>query len=125
MADMTNFADWDPGVRSASQVTGTEPGVGAAYELVVEGVGPAPASPLTYVMEEFEEGKRYRAVAKAKFYQSDDVVAVTPDGEGSVVTYEADLLLNGPLRVLDLLVVPIFNRIAGKGAAGLKDYLHR
>lgn len=42
MADMTRFAEWDPGVQSATQTSGTEPGLGAAYRLVVNGVGPAP-----------------------------------------------------------------------------------
>ncbi len=44
MADMARFVEWDPGVQSASQTTGTVPGIGAAYRLVVNGVGPAPGS---------------------------------------------------------------------------------
>lgn len=125
MADMTNFADWDPGVQSAEQVSGTEPGLDAAYRLVVNGVGPAPATPLTYVMKEFEAGKRYRAVAEARFFSSDDIVSVTPNGTGSIVTYTAELRLNGVGRFLDPLVALIFNRIGDAAAAGLRDYLTR
>jgi carbon monoxide dehydrogenase subunit G len=124
MADMTRFAEWDPGVQSATQTSGTEPGLGAAYRLVVNGVGPAPATPLTYEMEEFESGVRFRAVAKARFFSSDDIVTVAPDGDGSVVTYEADLLLNGPLRVFDPLLGPIFNKIGDAAAEGLEDFLN-
>jgi carbon monoxide dehydrogenase subunit G len=123
MADMTRFAEWDPGVQSATQTSGKEPGLGAAYRLVVNGVGPAPATPLTYEMKEFEPGKRFRAVAKAKFFSSDDIVTVTPSGDGSTVTYAADLFLNGPLKILDPLLGPIFNKIGDAAAEGLKDFL--
>ena len=123
MADMTRFVEWDPGVQSATQTTGTVPGIGAAYRLVVNGVGPAPATPLTYVMEEFEDGKRFRAVAKAKFFSSDDIVTVTPNGEGSIVKYEADLLLSGPFKLFDPLLGPIFNKIGDAAAEGLEKFL--
>ena len=124
MADMTRFAEWDPGVQSASQTTGTVPGIGAEYRLVVNGVGPAPATPLTYVMEEFEDGKRYRAVAKAKFFSSDDIVTVTPTADGGcIVKYEADLLLGGPFKLFDPLLGPIFNKIGDAAAKGLKEFL--
>jgi carbon monoxide dehydrogenase subunit G len=123
MADMTRFAEWDPGVQSATQTSGTEPGLGAAYRLVVNGVGPLPASPLTYEMKEFEDRTRFRAVATAKFYSSDDIVTVTPNGDGSIVKYEADLVLNGPLKIFDPLLGPIFNKIGDAAADGLKDFL--
>lgn len=124
MAEMTNFAEWDPGVQSAEQVAGTEPGLNAAYKLVVNGVGPAPAIPLKYVMKEFSDGKSFRALAKAKFFSSDDRISVTPEGSGSVVKYEADLLLNGPLKVLDPLLKPIFQKIGSDADEGLKKFLN-
>ncbi len=123
MADMARFVEWDPGVQSASQTTGTVPGIGAAYRLVVNGVGPAPATPLTYVMEEFEDGKRFRAVAKAKFFASDDIVTVTPAGTGCIVKYEADLLLSGPFKLFDPLLGPVFNKIGDAAAKGLQKFL--
>jgi len=123
MADMTRFAEWDPGVQSAEQVSGTEPGLDAAYRLVVDGVGPAPATPLTYVMKEFEVGRRYRAEAQAKFFASDDIVSVTPTDDGCVVTYGADLVLSGPFKIFDPLLKPIFNKIGDAAAAGLQDFL--
>lgn len=124
MADMTRFAEWDPGVQSAKQVAGSEPGLNAAYELTVNGVGPAPAIPLKYVVKEFEAGRRFRALAKAKLFYSDDIVSVTPDGTGSVVKYEADLELNGPFKIFDPLLRPIFNRIGDAAADGLKTFLN-
>jgi hypothetical protein len=123
MADMTRFAEWDPGVQSATQTSGTEPALGSKYRLVVNGVGPAPATPLVYEMKEFDEGTRYRAVAEARFFSSDDIVTVSPSGEGSVVTYEADLYLNGPFKIFDPLLGPIFKKIGDAAASGLKDFL--
>ncbi len=124
MADMTRFAEWDPGVQKAKQISGTEPGLDAVYELLVNGVGPAPATPLKYKMREFTAGERYRAVAKAKFFQSDDIVTVTPNGDGCIVKYEADLLLNGPFKIFDPLLGPIFNKIGDAAAEGLQTFLN-
>ena len=39
MADVTHFAEWDPGVKRVVRVAGGGPGVGATYDLTVQAGG--------------------------------------------------------------------------------------
>ena len=48
---------------------------------------------------------------------------VEPDGTGSVVTYDADLRLNGILGIGDLGLRLMFGRIGDRAAAGLRRAL--
>ena len=48
-----------------------------------------------------------------------DTITVEGDEEGSVVTYDAELTLKGPLQVFDPLLRLAFNRIGDKAARGL------
>lgn len=117
MADLRNFAEWDPGVREASQVEGDGPGPDAVYDVTVD----APGSGLTlrYRTIEFDAPRSIRVRATSRTFTSEDTVTVEPAGSGSLVTYRAELDLNGPLRVFDLLLRPIFGRIAGRANDGL------
>ena len=117
MADLTTFAEWDPGVSSSVQVVGTEPGVGAEYEVEASG------STLRYIVEVYDAPNRIRARARNRWITSVDVISVADDLAGSIVTYEADLTLNGILKLGDPLLKLAFDRIGDKAAAGLLDRL--
>ena len=86
MADLRNFAEWDPGVKAVRQV---------------EGSGGGPDSVFTSI----------------------DRITVEPDGTGSVITYDADLRLNGVLRIGDLGLRLVFGQIGDRAAAGLRRVL--
>ena len=53
------------------------------------------------------------------------LIVVTGDADGSTVSYDAEVQLRGPLRVLDLLLRPGFHVVAERAAAGLADALSR
>lgn len=117
MADLTNFAEWDPGVSSAEQVKGDGPGLGAEYDVEASG------SMLRYIVESYDEPKQFCARARNRFITSVDTIGVEPDGDGAIVTYDADLTLNGLLRIGDPLLGLAFKRIGDKAAAGLVERL--
>lgn len=117
MADMTNFEDWDPGVERAVQAQGAGVGPDTAFDLDVK--GPVGSLTLRYEISEFDAPNRFVATARSSTLTSIDAISVRPDGEGSIVTYEAELTLNGPLRVADPLLGLAFDRIAGRAADGL------
>lgn len=117
MADMRHFADWDPGVERATQVRGEGPGADAAFDLDVKGV--VGTLGLRYEISDYEPPRRFVATAITSTLTSRDVISVHADGAGSIVTYEAELLLNGPFRVADPLLGLAFDRIAGRAADGL------
>ena len=121
MADLRNFAEWDPGVKSVRQVQGSGGGPDAVFDVTVAGVGPDLT--LRYVTEEHDTPRNLLVVARSAVFTSIDRITVEPDGTGSAVTYDADLRLNGVLRVGDLGLRLMFNRIADRAAAGLRRVL--
>jgi len=116
-ADLRRFEDWDPGVRRSTQVVGDGPASGAAYDVVVAGF-PSDLT-LRYETVEHEAPRSTFLVAKSAFFTSEDRISVQPDDRGCVVTYDADLRLNGPLALFDLGLRLVFGRIGDRAAAGL------
>ncbi len=122
MADLTNFERWDPGVVSAVQVNGDGPEPGAAFDVEVKAV-PRPLT-LRYRLVTFERPNLVVAEAKSRLLTSLDRIEVRADGDsGSIVTYDAELTLNGALSIADPLLGPVFDRIGERAAAGLVDAL--
>ncbi|NIR35120.1 MAG: hypothetical protein GWN79_02385 [Actinobacteria bacterium] len=117
MADLANFAEWDPGVELVDQVRGDGPGPDTAFDVTVKSV---PRSlTLRYETIEYEEPTKVVVRARSRSLTSLDVVTVRADDAGSVVTYDAELTLNGPLGVFDPLLGLGFKRIGDRAAAGL------
>lgn len=121
MADLRNFAEWDPGVKAVKQVEGSGGGPDAVFDVTVAGVGRDLT--LRYVTKEYDAPRNLLVVARSFVFTSIDRITVEPDGTGSVVTYDADLRLNGVLRVGDLALRLMFGRIGDRAAAGLRRVL--
>lgn len=121
LADLRNFAEWDPGVTKVVQVVGDGAGPGNEFDVTVRGV--VGHMTLRYRTTEFLPGRSVTVVARSTLLTSDDTISVEEDEHGTVVTYDADLRLNGPLRLADLFLIPAFHRIGEAAAAGLRDQL--
>ena len=121
MADLGNFVEWDPGVKAVRQVEGSGGGPDAVFEVTV--VAPGPDLTLRYVTEEHDAPHNLLVVARSMVFTSIDRITVEPDGTGSLVTYDADLRLNGVLRVGDLGLRLVFGQIGDRAAAGLRRVL--
>jgi carbon monoxide dehydrogenase subunit G len=124
MADLSNFAQWDPGVVSSTQVQGNGIELGAAYDVEVKGV--AGNITMRYHITEIDQPDHLVAKAETSLLTSVDTVTVEADGDGSLVTYDAVLTMGGPFGVLGLfdpLLQQAFNRIGEKAAAGMVDAL--
>ena len=87
MADLRNFARWDPGVRHVTQTAGDAGGATSVFDVTVVGV-PKDLT-LTYRTVEYDAPHRLRVVARSRVFISEDRIAVTPDGDGSIVEYDA------------------------------------
>lgn len=120
MADVTHFVEWDPGVTSVVRVAGDGTSVGTAYDLRVQSSG---TMVMRYEVKEYDAPHRILLVARTAFLTSVDEVRVDANGTGSIVTYDAKLTLNGPLRLLDPVLRLAFRRIGDRAAAGLKRVL--
>lgn len=122
MADLTNFADWDPGVDSVEQVEGDGAGPGAAFDVAVK--LPIGTMRLRYDTIDFDdESTTMTAFAENALLRSEDTITVVPDGDGSIVTYDAVLRLKGLLGLSDPLLGLTFDQIGGRAAAGLVQAL--
>ena len=123
MADLRNFEQWDPGVRSARLLAGGEPGVGAAYEVTVGGVFRDIV--LRYETIAYDAPRRVVVRADNSVLTSRDEITVEVSQTGSEVIYAAGLDLRGPLRVLNPLLGLVFKRIVNRAADGLRVALAR
>lgn len=121
LADLRNFVEWDPGVKAVTQVKGSGGGLDAVFDVTV--AGPGRDLTLRYVTEEHDAPRNLLVVARSLMFTSIDRITVEPDGTGSVVTYDADLRLNGLLRIGDLGLRLVFGRIGDRAAAGLRRVL--
>jgi carbon monoxide dehydrogenase subunit G len=121
MADLRNFAEWDPGVKAVRQVQGAGGGPDSVFDVTVAGIGRDLT--LRYLTEEYDAPRNLLVVARSSVFTSIDRITVDPDGTGSVVTYDADLRLNGVLRVGDLGLRLVFGQIGDRAAAGLRRAL--
>ena len=121
MADLGNFVEWDPGVKAVRQVEGSGGGLDAVFDVTV--VAPGPDLTLRYVTEVHDAPHNLLVVARSIVFTSIDRITVEPDGTGSVITYDADLRLNGVLRIGDLGLRLVFGQIGDRAAAGLRRVL--
>ena len=121
MADLNNFARWDPGVDDVDQVEGSGPGPEAVFDVSVKAV--LGTMTLRYETTTYEAPKLFVARSQSTPLTSLDSISVRSDGTGSVVTYEAELTLNGLLRFVDPVLGLAFGRIGDRAAGGLIEAL--
>ncbi len=118
MADLTHFAEWDPGVDRVEQVSGDGAGPGAAFDVAVK--LPGSTMTLRYDTIEYDDASTtMTAFAENTWLTSEDTITVAADGDGSIVTYDAELRLKSLLGLSDPLLALTFNRIGDRAAAGL------
>lgn len=119
MADLTNFAEWDPGVDRVDQVQGVGGGPDATFDVAVKAFGRSIA--LRYETVSYVPPATVVAFAESNLLTSRDTITVQPDGSGAgaIVTYDAVLQLKGLLRLADPLLGLSFKRIGDRAGAGL------
>jgi hypothetical protein len=121
MEDVRNFAHWDPGVVSVTQLAGDGPGPDAIYDVLTSNGGRE--NLFRYIVTAYDRPVGFTIVGKKPPFTSTDVITVEPHGDGSIVTYAADLDMPFPLSLADGWLKKIFDRIGDAAAAGLADAL--
>ena len=117
MADLSNFAEWDPGVTEVEQVTGDGAGPDAAFDVTVKGL--RGTMTLRYETTSYDPPSTVVAKASSRLLTSLDRITVRAEEAGSIVTYDAELTLNGVLGLADPLLGRVFDKIGDRAAAGL------
>lgn len=122
LADFATIADWDPGVTRARGFSHDPLGVGARFEVRSSFLGRE--VPLVYETIEIEAPRRVLLRADTTAAVSlDEMTFEARPGGGTIVTYDADLRLKGPLRLLDPALRPIFRRLGDRARDGLRRKL--
>jgi carbon monoxide dehydrogenase subunit G len=117
IAHLTNLKQWDPGVQGVTQVGGDGAGPRASFDVVV--AAPGRGLTLRYHTTHFDPPRKVVVEARSRVLKSVDQIVVRDDGASTVVTYDASLTLEGPLRVFDFVVRPVFKRIGDRARSGL------
>lgn len=121
MADLRNFAVWDPGVVEVNQVQGDGPGPDTVFDVVVK-TG-ARVATLRYRTTNFDAPHTVTVRGKNALFTSVDTVTVVANEHGCDVTYIAELTFNGLLKPADVLLRAAFQKIGDRAAEGLRRSL--
>ncbi len=117
MADLRNFAEWDPGVKKVVQIVGDGGGPDTEFDVTVTG------TTLRYVTREHVAPHQLLVVAESSTLVSTDRVTVETADDATIVTYDADLQLKGVFKVLGPALSLAFGRIGDRAAAGMRRVL--
>lgn len=123
LSDFSTAQEWDPGVVEAERLNEAAVGEGTEFRLVAEFLGRK--TTLTYRIVEYDPPGAVTFRGENATVISNDRITFAPVGEGTRITYDAELVLKGPLRIADPLLRLAFNRVGDRALAGLKHKLAR
>lgn len=123
LADFTTIAGWDPGVASSVHTGGVKGQVGCRFH-VEQDTAVGPNIGIDYEITEIVHPHHVTLRGTNAWLVSLDTITVEPAGTGCAVTYDAEILLKGPLRLFDPLMKLGLGRIGAKAKQGLTDELN-
>lgn len=117
LAMFSNAAEWDPGVLAGEQLDPGPVGVGTRFRLTVAFLGRGLT--LTYHVTRHQPHREVALDAVNGLLRSSDRISVTDGDGGTMVSYDADVQLRGPLRLLEPLLRRGFDAVGERAADGL------
>ncbi len=123
VGNFENIDQWDPGVARSIKRTPGEVGVGTVYDLALSYRGRS--LQMAYTVTELVVGEKIVLEGSGSVIHAIDVISFAPDGDGTLVTYQADLQLTGIARLAQPLIK---GRLAAVGEAagnGLRTWLRQ
>ncbi len=121
MADFTRVAEWDPGVSSASRLTGGPLQKGSRFLVEVAFLGRR--IPMEYEITHFDPPHSLILQGGDGIVTSIDEISFSQRGAGTRVTYEAQLEWVGVLQLADPILDLLFQRIGRVATRGLRERL--
>ena len=122
LAAFEHAAEWDPTVREASRVNEGELRLGSRFR-VVSTVADLDVA-LVYEITRLEPPRLVVLEASDASISARDSFSVEPDGDGSVVGYEATLELRGVRRLLEPATQAAFDRSGRAAETSLRARLN-
>jgi len=123
MADVRNFAEWDPGTERVEQVRGVGPGPDATYDVTVK-MGKRTTT-LRYEVVDWQAPRRVTLAASNAIMRLRDEIVLDRIEVETLITYDARITLRGPLKVFDRWLERRFRPMGERAAAGLRERVSR
>jgi carbon monoxide dehydrogenase subunit G len=122
LKDFSNAEEWDPGTQKCTRLDTGPVRVGSRWhnESKIAGV----STELDYELVELT-GDRIVLVGKNETATSTDRITVLPHEDGSELTYEAVIEMNGAAKLAAPLVKLVFEKVAGDTEDQMTEVLNR
>ncbi len=121
VSDFKNLPRWDPTIKRVEQTTPGPVGTGTRYVVVLSFLGSE--STMDYVTKEFQPPVRAVLTGVASSATATDTITIEPTPTGSRLTWEAQITLAWPARILDPVLKLLFARDVAKAMANLEREL--
>ena len=121
VSDFKNLPRWDPTILRVEQSTPGPVGAGTRYVVVLSFLGAE--STMDYTVKEFQAPARAVLVGIAASAVATDTITIEPTPAGSRLTWQAEITLSWPARILDPLLKLFFSRDVAKAMANLEREL--
>ncbi|HET7326091.1 MAG TPA: SRPBCC family protein [Nocardioidaceae bacterium] len=122
LADFSTTEEWEPGTVSCRRVSG-DGGVGTTYQNVSKFLGRE--TELTYVVEEFEDGRRIMLRGENETVVSRDTMVLRPDGAGTEIHYTAEFEFSGLAKYAEPLLRLPLKKLGDDAVKGMRRALER
>ena len=117
VSDFKNLPRWDPTILRVDQTTPEPVGEGTRYLVVLSFLGSETA--MDYAVKEFQPPARAVLVGLAASAVATDTITIEPTPTGSRLTWQAEIALSWPARILDPVLKLLFSRDVTKAMANL------
>lgn len=121
IADFENTADWDPGIAGSRKLTDGPVRVGSQFDVIA--VFRGKRQQFRYTVTELEDGRRIVLEGVSAKARSVDAITVDRSGDGSRISYTADVRLRGFRRIAEPLLQPMLAKTGEHALAGLQRKL--
>ena len=121
LADFTNTAAWDPGVAEATKTSDGPVGFRSTFDLVTLFRGRR--VPVSYEVTVYEPPSRVVLVGSNKNFTGIDDIGITPEGEGTRVSWNATFRMKGAARLLQPFLGGVFEKLSAEAMEGLESTL--
>jgi uncharacterized protein YndB with AHSA1/START domain len=121
VADERNEPKYNPRIRRAEKVTEGPVGPGARFVAEPKGMGAKGA--MTLEVLEYERPHRLHNAVRSSYLQVDGTLTFEEVADGTKLSWEWDMGLVGPMRLLSPLLAAIGPRWERRNWVGLKEYV--
>ena len=122
IADWSLQAEWDPNTVSAARIGEGGPEVGARYALEVKGFR-APM-PMEYRITELVAPERLVLIGEGSGIWTEDILTFAETEAGTKVDYQAEIKLNGVLKLVQPFLGRYFDGVGQGVVAGMTRELN-